>query len=770
MNHLLKIARAARRQRPEKSFTFQGWPHGLNTSVEPFQISKTELARCVNYIIHPDGQLETRIPIKRYTTTATTSNAAIKFSIKIPIGGTSYELLIDENYVLYYISGTTPTTISTLEGEATIVPFKGIGLILDGSYAKYLDGVTAASLKSCYDDGTGITGHQFDNDGVTSTGGSINLWTGGYSRAAYKFTSHALDTGYTVPPTTFKARLSKVGSPTGTIFAVVRNVATDATMAKTSLSTAQALTSGSTGSAGTLYSVTFTEDHVTTEMSGSTAYYACVEYAIGRTGSYVLASCTTGTGKNGYQYTGSAYVAVTTKDPHFSLRPGKPPIATNGVIKKGSPFIYGNPAAPSYLYVGNGTYLDWSTSDGGARVGLVDDNAYNFPIGGIIVLLDNLFVYGKQGQPCLANLTGDSPSSYALPLLYQSAWTTQKTLVGAVNDVWSASSDGVDPLSGVQEYGDVRTFSASDPVADRLRDYWDTDDSIACYWPKYGLYLLSFPTYHRVLAFRTKEPVQDLNTNQKRYPCTEFEFYREHLTSASFGWATTGVGTNEYYAVYSTGSTAVIQKPDAVTLDRISISEGTSGSLDDHEWDYSGTAFIIRDDSGNPTGTTAEIRTLIIPQSMAIHDGELVLGGSDGFLYKTDSSKYKDCDTIQIDPVFRTAYIELPYSEININQVQLLSSGFAGSGLDLNIYTNGLRMTPTASILFNLPGSDGLTKAEATMDKNDATFAKNPKQTPKWKRPNLRCRSFQFETADLVIPGYPVYHNLILVKYRPLSI
>ena len=109
-------------------------------------------------------------------------------------------------------------------------------------------------------------------------------------------------------------------------------------------------------------------------------------------------------------------------------------------------------------------------------------------------------------------------------------------------------------------------------------------------------------------------------------------------------------------------------------------------------------------------------------------------------------------------------------NEINIKQIQLLSSGYAGAGLSLDIYTNGVRMTPTVSTTLNLPVSDGMTKDEWTMDKVEMTFAKDPKQTPKWKRPSLRCRSFQVGVTDLVIPGYPVYHNLVLVKYRPLSV
>ena len=771
MSHLISIARNPRKKRKDRSFVFEGWPHGLNTSVDPSQIAKTELSKCVNYIIHPDGQLENRIPIKKYTTTAVSGNAKIKFTCKIPIGTTSYEFIIDENYILYNVlNGTLPVAIATLEGDATIIPFKGVGLIMDGSYCKYIDSASTGGVKICYDSGTGVGGHQFDNDSDTATGGAINLSTSGRAAAAYKFTSSALDTGYTIPPTTMKARLSKIGAPTGSIFAVIKDTS-NVVKAKTSFgATAQELTSGSTGGYGTLYSVTFTSTDITSEMTGSTAFYACVEYSLGSATSYVQVDCTTGTGKKGYYVSGSTYVAVTTKDPRMSLRPGTPPKAKYGVVKKGSPFVYGDSSNPSNLYVGNGTYLDWSTSDGGATVGLVDENATNFPIGGIGVIFDDLFVYGKQNQPCLAQLTGASPSSYALPLLYQQAWATQKTLVSTANDLWTASADGVDPLSGVQEYGDVRTFSASDPVIDRLRDYWDTDDTIACYYPKYGLYMLSFPTYRRVLASRTKQPVQDPSEQHKRYPWTEFEFYREELNSSSYNWISTGSGTNEYYCTGSTGTATTFLKPDAVTLDRANIIEGTSGALEDHQWDHSGSTVIIRDDSGDPDTTGVDIKTLIIPTSMAIHDGELIIGSSDGFLYKTDSSEYKDMEVIQTDPLIETAYMELPYAEINIQQIQLMSSGFAGAGVTLEIYTNGTRGTPLFTSTVNLPASDQMTKDEWTMDKADMLFAKNPLQTPKWRRPNLRCRSFKVGIKDVTIPLYPLFHKTILVRYRNLEV
>ena len=151
-------------------------------------------------------------------------------------------------------------------------------------------------------------------------------------------------------------------------------------------------------------------------------------------------------------------------------------------------------------------------------------------------------------------ISGASPSAYVQSLMFQRPWTTHQTLVNATNDLWYGTSEGIAPLSGVQEYGDLRTFFASDPVFDRIEDYWSTSTAFAEYYPKDGQYWLVMPTYHRVLAAHTKLAVAGPERVGIRYPWCEYEFYRAELTSSTYKWVASESGTNEYYVQTAAGA------------------------------------------------------------------------------------------------------------------------------------------------------------------------------------------------------------------------
>lgn len=756
------ISRIRRKTAKEQSFNFDGFLYGLNSYLLPHQIDVKEVAKLVNYKVAGGGRLESRPAITKYTSTATTGGASIIYAVKAPVGATEYELLIDENYLLYYVSSSAPVAIATLEGEATLMPFNGVVVVMDGSYLKYMDGVSGGSVKLCYDAGTGESGYQFDND-AGSNDKSIALY--GVTRVAYKFTSQSWDTKYTIPPTAMVAKLSKYGTPTGTVYAVVRNATTDATMAKTSLSTAQALY---TGSLATLYSVNFAAADVTTELSGSVAYYASVEHAGGTSGAYVAVHCTTGSGLNAFQYTGSAWVASGGSNPIVSLQPGRPPKGKFGTIYKRRPFIGGDPDNPGYVWYGNLTHLDWSTSDGGGYIGLIDSDANNFPIGAVSVIYEDLYVYGKETQPAISRLSGSSPSSYVLSEISRQGWTTHKVIQNATNDLWSASRGGVYPLSGVTEYGDIRLYSAADPVTDRFIDYWDTDDAISGYFHRDGQYWIAFPNYWRVLVSRARTP--ESFQNRARYPWSEYEFYRDEFTSSSYKWIANG---SEYYLQAAAGGDPSIVQPDFVTLDGLKIEEGTAGSLDDHEWDYAldpTSAYYtiyVKDATGDPDTSGVVIRSVITPKCIASWDGKMFIGGSDGFLYATDTTAYKDINSIQIKPAGKTKYIEAGYGYLNLLQWQVDMQSRGGASLTVKLYINSVQLAATTSTI--LPISDLLVLSDLDMDVGDATYAIGSDQTPLWHRMNVLARSFQvsFENATLV--GYPLFVNGLKILYKKMQ-
>jgi len=763
-----------RRVRPKykkanEVLSFMGFPHGLNTYLPIFQIEKTELSELVNWNIRKGGRLVTRDPISRYTTNAA-SGPIISIGFA-KIGDEMYIIVQDENYNVYYLdSDPKPVLIGTLSARCEIVSYNGVAILLDGDYIKYVDS-DLNSIKIAYDDGTGTSGYQFDYT-AESQDSTIALGNGTNVRVATKFTSQSWTSGYTIPPTTVSVYLSKTGSPTGQLTVRLRKVSDDSVLAsKVMLSDVSELTT-----IATLYDVTFSDSDITTEMSPNTEYYLSLEYSSGDGSNYIdVHCCDVSSGGAAYYYT-SSWSNDSTKTPLMSLRPGKPPKASFGAVKDLRLFVAGDPDNPGYVWFSNLTHLDWSTPGGGGYIGVIDGNKDTFEVGGIDVLYGDLLVYGTEKQPYLSRLQGSSPSDYALPLTFQRAWTTHKTLVNATNDLWAGSADGVDPVTGVQEYGDLRTFSASDPVKDKFDSYWDSDTAFAAYYPKEGQYWLVMPPYHRVLVCHTKLVVADPYNQGMRYPWTEHEYYRDIFTRDAYQWTLSSSGTNEYYLeLAGGGDPSIAAKPDAVSMDGVVLTEGTLGSLADHQWGYGdndGLGFntiYIADASGNPGTSGVEIRSILIPTALASTGEDFLIGGSDGYLYRIDSSDYKDLGILQIAPKLRSAYMEMPFVYANFTQVQLVASSIIGGQVSVGLFTDGQMQTETASVDFSLAVYDTLTVDEAVVDVDDAYFSVDIAQTELFRQVNFNARAVMFALDNILLSGYPIHVNGLILRYRRLS-
>ena len=760
--------------------TLQDFRHGLNSYVAADRIALTEASDLVNWMIRKGGSLVSRPPVVKYSNSATTSNAAVVYIEEANIGGTMYTLLVDSNHKLYYLDGgLDPTLIGTLEGATTIMSYNGAALLFDGSYVKYLDGVT--SIKIAYDGGTGTTGYQFDYSSSTDDT-HLALGNGTNIGVAQKFTTQAWDSGYTIPVTTVTAYLSENGSANASaVTCKIRSFANPATILASKVMVADA--SGIGGTA-TEYSAVFTSSDITTEMSPSTAYFVTLEHTGGDAANYVKVHCNN-IGSGGLSYSGVTDLGVignwsadTAKNCLMSVAPGRPPKGKFGTIWNRRPWIGGDSSNPGYVWYGNLTQFDWSTTDGGGYISLVDDDSNNFEVGGMTAFYGNLYVFGTQEQPYLVKISGESPSAYAQEMTFQRPWATHRTLTSSVNDIWYSTDEGSSPISGVQEYGDLRTFFASDPITDRFEDYWSSSTAIASYYPEDGQLWLVMPTYHRVLVCHTKNAVQGPSGAGVRYPWAEYELYHADLSNADNGrWNASGSGTNEYYYTDEDGNDPGFDaQPDFITMDRAVLSEGTAGSLTDHQWDYGDNDTLgfntvyIRDESGDPDTTGVCIRSVLIPQSFGKTGGTFLIGGSDGYIYKVDPSDYKDQSTIQMKPVIYTAYVEMPFGEVNFNEMHLLVSTTGGGSITTNFYTNGQYATATASETIALAIKDDLTVDELTMDVEDALFLVDPASAvPLYKYVNFNGRSVMVAVDSITMAGYPIYNNGILLKYRRLS-
>ena len=96
------------------------------------------MAKCVNYKINAGGQLQTRRPLKRYTTSPTDSYSPIVAHEKVVIDFLTFEVVADEANVIYYVSAGELINIGNASGPVQFVNYNGTCIVLDGSYVKYL--------------------------------------------------------------------------------------------------------------------------------------------------------------------------------------------------------------------------------------------------------------------------------------------------------------------------------------------------------------------------------------------------------------------------------------------------------------------------------------------------------------------------------------------------------------------------------------------------------------------------------------------------------
>lgn len=763
------IQAVQKERRQEDVLSFNGFPLGENTSVPALLLKPQELASCIDFKMNPGGQLESRGAITKLITTDLKNVNDIQGCI---ISGTTRTIITagdaSNGYKVYYKDGTTATLIGTLEGAAKIVPYNNVALICDGSYLKYLGGVS--EVKMAYDDGdeTGSGGlydnYSGDQDGTTGISAD---------GTGCVFTTPDWGNTLTIPPTRVWVHCQEVVG-TASIKAEIVQVA----------ETAGTVDTSDVGDAGSPASITFEYDltgfldddslHITLPASATTSA-TTDEYTYTFSAAYVEATLLTAlnddanwTGSlsgtfsvvasqlvftytaNGAQadlgdaaigytlvmanktYTGTVPSAVldyieinfttvdrqlsantqyycllkgsnlnishttvtsggalitsgstadATKDPVMRVNPGLPPKASWGVVSNTRVFVY-DPDYPGAMYFGNLTHLDWSTVDGGGYVTTIDNSRTSFKIGGAQDLYGELYVFGTEDQPFLCKLSGSSPSGYSLPLLFQKVWATSKTVENTGSDIWFASEDSVDALSGVQEYGDLRTFSASDPIKDQLASYWSSS-AFTGYHPQDGQLWLYMPGSSYVNICHTKQPIRD-QAGQIRYPWTRYEL---PITPTCF-------------------------------------AETTSGFL---------------------------------------------IGSSDGYVYYLDSSNYKDLTTTHIHPSFKTGRVDMPGRSFNLVKIQFAGFSTGGSDMDLDIYVDGNEQDSinTWDVLF--PVSDSLTIDDMTMDIDDALFSISPDGTVMFHDLNLNCTSLQIGISSVHIAGYPVYFNGLFLTYRVLE-
>jgi len=757
----LAIARMGGRQAPYENLPLNDFKGGLNTVLPPSKLRPNELYAALNVQYSQSFGLETRPGLIKYTATA--FPAEVKYMEKCQIGATSYELAVTSEYKLYNIpANKIPSLLTTLVGDATILPFSGVAILMDGSYLKYYNGT---SVLLCYDDGSGSRGFQVDQLGLTQND-SIIVGNATNTRVGVKFTTQTWDTGYTIPITRVSAYLKKVLAPTGTAVAKIYKVS-DGSLIATSTTTLDVSTLVTSA-----YTLNEFEFDLSVGFALNTAYYAAIVYSGGDAANHILvATETKASGGNSSYYDGSWH-DVTTESPVMGVQPGRPPKAKFGQVKASRLFLAGDTDNPGWVWFGNAnSYLDFSTSNGGGSFGAVDGNANNYAVGALVAQYGNLYVFGTKDQPYLASLTGTSPTDYAIGQLFNGVWGTHRTSLSVVNDVWFTGLSGAQALSGVQEFGDLRTFTESESVKNIISQYF-TSSAVCGYNPLQGQYFIKLAGYHKVLCGHTKNPVQ--SDNGTSYPWTEFAFTRERLTdTAIYKWTASGHGTNEYYAELLAGGDPSLQKPHLGVLNDRLITEGTVGSLTNLEWDYADndtlgySTVYIRLDAGDPDVAGYEITTILEPYAFGSWDEKFFVAGDNGHIYYFSPTITRD-NGIENRYLVATSYISPPFGTICLERYSLKAFSQLGADIDLSVYKDYSTVTAAATQSLNV--ADSVTVADLDeVEVRDANFVITTEPDELWNWLNINAKAFMIVLHDFSTRNTPIYFDGIYLETRSVG-
>jgi hypothetical protein len=485
----------------QKLIQFGPWTDGLVTETQPEQMSKSQLFEALNVIQVGYGSYRTRNG-STLVSSGLTGNPIQVDDIKV--GSTWYTLITDTANKLYYNDSGTATAIATLEGQARFVGFMGLAIISDGSFLKVWNGTT---LSMMYDNGTGDSAYQVNKRTQTPTT-TKPLGNGTVTAVTYTFTTQAWTAGYTIPPTHLYATMYKVGTPTGTVTAKIKRTSDNAVMASKAISTT--IADFVTDAEGLEYEAIFTSSDITTQLSPSTSYYISLEYSGGDVSNYV------------------SVLAIDINNPQVSLKPGMPPKSAFAVVSKDKLFsIEGlSGTNPGWgWYSARGDHLDWSTDGESGYVGVIDSSSTSFPVAGIASWNGSVWYFGSPRQPFLGQLTGATPSAYAIVDTKQRVSGDYKSIIVTPDDIVFAHPSGVDFMTSIQEYAQIGVATQTDDIRKTIQQYFTTD-SVAGYDPEFGLYLLKMPgtDYVYVVHTRAKSVRYRGKRNYSFSPCTRFLF------------------------------------------------------------------------------------------------------------------------------------------------------------------------------------------------------------------------------------------------------
>lgn len=528
MSKFKQLAGSARAPAEMQSQAFSGFAQGLNTSVPATMIDEKELAECVNFQINRGGQLQSRPGMRKLNNI---SLGKIVSLASCSIGKVKVKLAQTADFNIHQVNDDgSSVTLGQVEGLAEIINYGGCVVIADGSYLKYID--ESMTIKMVRDDEAPLVTNDWDYDYEypLSTAAAFES-----TRLQLNTPSWSCSAGLEI--TKVQLKLKKVGTLSSshvvTVYLEIENGAGW-----------DSVGSGVLPGAGAAVEVVAGWYDINISGIGmvfyepSKTYRIRVHMASGFDVSNHLIWMGENMGVSGNYNLGGR------------LNPNLPPKAGSVASHDHRLWAYHDPDNPGYIHFNNYALHDWSTIGQAGYITAMDSDKDTFEPGALASYYGSLFVYGTEETPYLLRLTGSNGNDFILSDLSQPIWSKPRMVVDILNDLWSLSSSGIASMTGVNMYGDVRTYSESFAIDNQVRGLWSTD-AFTGYFNERGQVWVSLGS--KVFVAHTKAPTQ--GTNRVRYPWSEFIF---NFTPTCFGsWDDIVVGTEEGF-IYTPDSTLVL--------------------------------------------------------------------------------------------------------------------------------------------------------------------------------------------------------------------
>lgn len=736
----LKDIASRRRQSAQKNILdFADFRLGLNTIQSAKAIKHNELTIAINVVINSDGALENRNGLTRYTTSsigitqkidninsilfsskaedirffadvderddrewyASSGRSWAKEDVEFATSGADEFFVTQPDNALYLLNtNKSPDFITYLKGSAEFIAFGDIAVILDGSYVKYWDRLTS-SVKLAYDDGSGESGFQVYQLGLVSDTG-ISLYSGSTEKAGVVFESQLWDRDYSIPLTSMIFSVTRVGNPTGNITCEIYDI--DNVLLASSNTVVDSSTVSLSNEEITFY---FSSAYI----ESLTIYKAVIAFSGGDPSNYIQLNGNANLSNGNTVICSGDSVWGENEDilPLVGVKPGKPPVASSGLLQNNRLFLIGNTFKKGILFYSNlNTIFDWSTPNGGGWLGVIDNNDNNYAINAIVSLYNQIYMFGSQAQPYLCSLTGSSPDDFAISPVMQSISASRRTIQNTINDIWFVNSNGVNTLSGVQQYGDLRTSNESDKIANLIQPYWDETRSFSGYNPVNGHFLLK--QYNTPFVFVAHTSFKNVDRGKVFYPWTMFLFVRELLTDDTlYEWVSTGVGNEYRLQLLGGGDPGIIESEYLCFNDVIIKKSANIGALDDYEWAFGSVSGIDYDTFfiSLPDGVTASSRISVVlsPTCFKNLSDFFLIAFDDGYIYKFDGGTYLD-NNFQYPIVVGMKNIDNVFNDFCVEKYKLhCNSENNNSSVNIEIFKEKIKMetlhTANADIIFN---------------------------------------------------------------------